>query len=75
MGWRVNFESKGHLKNFVVVIEDCGCRTCNSNEGDALRVGRQLDGALGGNGVTRVEDSGPRKGTEHCLQIKRIKID
>ena len=50
-----------YLKDFVVVVDDLVDGARNSNEGDALRVGGQLDRALGGDGVTRVEDGSARK--------------
>ena len=58
-----------HLEHFVVVVDDFRGRTRDSDEGDALHVGRQLDGALSWNGVARVEDGGAGEGAEHGLII------
>jgi hypothetical protein len=68
VSWLVEFSKKKiHLKNFVVVVDDVGDGTGDANERDALRVGRQLDRPLGGDGVARVEHGSAGQRTEHGL--------
>ena len=44
-----------YLKNFIIIVEDISSRTWDPDEGNAFGVGSQLNGALGGDGIVRVE--------------------
>ena len=55
----------------VVLVDDGRGAARGADEAHAARVGGQLDGALRGHGVRRVEDSAVRNGTEHRQVLQR----